>query len=178
MLLKQSYLLTIHSVLKGLCSFPKRETIFLFCCLLIFTSVSNWQLDLLSNCLFFLTTKLHIKLEWNFMIKCKRIWSNFTSNSAQTPEVLCSAPGEQASLCIGMNRQAWSFSGGGKKINTVIYNGRQSYMCLQSFSTQKYLVQKPVELQSVFGLSQEATHSHPSTPKYQFTEHIKNSVYT
>lgn len=68
------------------------------------------------------------------MIKCKRIWSNFTSNSAQTPEVLCSAPGEQASLCIGsMNRQAWSFSGG-RKINVTIYNGRQSYMCSQSLA--------------------------------------------
>ena len=51
-------------------------------------------------------------------------------------------------------------------------------MCLQSSSTQKYPGQKPAELQSVFGLSQEATHSHPSTPKYQFTERIKNSVYT
>ena len=34
-----------------------------------------------------------------------------TSNSAQSPEVLCSAPGEQASLCIGMNRQAFQERG-------------------------------------------------------------------
>ena len=36
-LLKQSYLLTVQGVLKVLCSFPKRETFFFFCCLLIFT---------------------------------------------------------------------------------------------------------------------------------------------
>lgn len=50
-----------------------------------------------------------------------------------------------------------------KKINTAIYNGRQSYTCLQSFSTQKHPVQKLVELKSVSGHSQEATPDKLST---------------
>lgn len=48
-----------------------------------------------------------------------------------------------------------------KKINIAIYNGRQSYMCLQSFHTWKHPVQKPGELKYVFGFSQEATPSPP-----------------
>lgn len=54
---------------------------------------------------------------------------------AHGPEVFCSAPGEQGSLCIGIEQTGLELFRRGKKINTVIYNCRQSYTCLRSFST-------------------------------------------
>lgn len=61
-----------------------------------------------------------------------------------------------------------------QQINTAIYNGRQSYTCLQSFGAQKHPVQKPVELTSVFGISWEATPGKISTliePKQNLCRH-------
>lgn len=61
-----------------------------------------------------------------------------------------------------------------QQINTAIYNGRQSYTCLQSFGAQKHPVQKPVELTSVLGISWEATPGKISTliePKQNLCRH-------
>lgn len=119
MLLKQSHLLTIQGVQEYLCSFPKRETFFFFFLLFVnFHICQQLTAGSIEQSFILFDNETSYKIGMEFYDQVQGNWEQLHRQQCLTahgPEVSCSAPGGQGSLCIGVEQTGLELFRRGKK---------------------------------------------------------------